>query len=524
MVKTERIKTEEMSTWHQTGPFKADLLYRAVQKGKDGFDLHNESVLEIQKVLAECQTDGKRFRAFGSLWSLNDIAFNNSRLHSNTNLDMRLQIEAGQVHPNSDVSQDNLVFAQCGATVNQISSYLEKHNKSLKVSGGSNGQTIAGAISTGVHGGAFNHQCISDYVKGLHLVIGPLPADRVYLERASEPVLGDEFAQLLNSRLIRDDDIFNAAIVGLGSFGFIAAVILEVEDIFSLKRYVREIEYDVAMDLLQNLDFENSKFRIDTELDGNNVPIRPYHFKTYINQYTKQSVAEVIYKIPYQPSNPPEFEIENQLHPDLFRLMQWALDKSEGKVIKLLAKLLQGSAMPNPKKETVPIIGTLGDIFHSVEFVQASFSWALGVDNKNLTRVMDTWLNVFKNFKVPGLSAIKLVRQSKATLGFTKFPITAVIHMDGLQWEPSGNLLPQKTVEQEIIKAFVNNNIEFTLHWGKNADWEFPGLIDKMYQTKSGEWVKQRNRLLSQEMAEMFSNGFIQRLSLAGFNRGFDIV
>ncbi|MCB2209115.1 MAG: FAD-binding protein [Bacteroidetes bacterium] len=524
MIKTERIKTNEFSTWHQTGPFKVDLLYRAVQIGNKDLEMHNESTAEIQKLLAECQSDGKRFRAFGSLWSLNDVAFNGGRLHSNTDLDMRLQIDPQLLHQDAVISHDNLVFAQCGATVNQLSAYLEKHNKSLKVSGGSNGQTIAGAISTGVHGGAFDYQCISDYVKGLHLVIGPKPTDLVYLERASESVLSDQFAQLLNSRIIRDDDIFNAAIVGLGSFGFIAAVILEVEDIFSLKRYVREIEYDVALDLMQNLDFSNSKFKIDKELDDNNVPIRPYHFKTYVNQYTKRSVAEVIYKIPYKKVNPPVFEIESQLHPDIFRLMQWALDKSEGKVIKLLTKLLQGSAMPNPKKEKKPVTGTLGDIFHSVDFIQPSFSWAIGVDNRQLIRAMDVFLNIFKTYKAPGLSAIKLVRQSKATLGFTKFPITAIIHMDGIQWEASGNLWPQKTVEEEIVKAFVNNNIEFTLHWGKNACWEYPGLIDTMYQFMDDEWVKQRSRLLTYEMAEMFSNDFLRRLNLAGYNRNIDIV
>lgn len=521
---TDRLNNQNISTWHQNGPFPVDLVYRARQRGQLGFDLHNQSVEEVQHIIRECLTEGKRFRAIGSLWSLNDIAINNSRLHWNTDLDMRLNITDDLLHNNCNIASDNLVFAQCGTTVNQLSGFLERKGKSLKVSGGSNGQTIAGAISTGVHGGAIDRQCISDYVRGLHLVIGPDAADRVYLERASSPVLNDVFAGKIDSRVIRDDDLFNAAVVGLGSFGFIAAVILEVEDIFSLRRYVRPIEYNDAIQLMHTLDFEHSNFIIQEEIDPQGKPIRPYHFKTYINQYTKQSVAEVIYRIPYEKTKRPEFTIDKDLHPDLLRVMHWAIDQSEGKVIKLLTRLLQGSAMPNPKKETKPKVGTLSDIFHSIEYVQPGFSWAFGVDQALLPQAMDVFLNVYKNYKVPGLSAIKLVRKSDSTIGFTKFPVTAVIHTDGVQWEATGNLHTQEYVQTELIKAFLSNGIEFTLHWGKNGDWAYPGLIDHMFQHKDDEWANQRSRLLRYEMAEMFSNDFIRRLGLANYNRGIPVI
>ena len=379
MVRIDKDIRNQLYTWHQTGPFPITTRWVVKQNGFKNLDLHNESVHEIQQLLLQCQEAGQRFRAYGSLWSLNDIAFNGSWVLNNTDMDMRLPISDGNMHSNSKLTHDNLVFAQCGTTVNQLTSYLEDRGKSLKVSGGSNGQTIVGATSTGVHGGAFDHQCTSDYIKGIHLIIGPEAEDRIYLERASEPVLNDTFAQSINSRIVRDDDIFNAAIVGLGSFGFIAALVLEVEDIYSLKRYVRSINYNDAIKLLETLDFESSNFKISEETDHQNRPIRPYHFKTYINQYTKDCVAEVIYKIPHQNTLYPEIEIGTQLHPDLFRLMRWALDKSDMQVTKLLTRLLQGSAMPNPKNNPEAVIGTLGDIFHAVDFQQPGFSWALGV-------------------------------------------------------------------------------------------------------------------------------------------------
>jgi hypothetical protein len=514
-------RRNELSTWHQTGPFPVTSRWVVRQQGARGFDLHNESVLKVQELLAQCAAAGQRFRALGSLWSFNDIAFNGGWVLNNTDMDMRLALNPGNMHPDSGVTHDNLVFVQCGSTVNQLTSYLEDQGKSLKVSGGSNGQTMAGVTSTGVHGGAFDRQCLSDYIRGLHLIIGPEPGDRVYLERGSDPVLNDAFAQLLNSRLVRDDDVFNSAIVGLGSFGFIAGIVMEVEDIYSLRRYVRSIKYDDAIFLSQTFDFENSDFRITEETDAGNKPVRPYHFKTYINQYTKDCVAEVLYKIPYQQTVYPEVEIATQMHPDMFRLIHWALEKSDMKVTKLLTRLIQGEAMPNPGNNTVPLTGTLGDIFRAASFQQPGFSWALGVDQSQLTKAMQTWLGIFKVHKAPGLSAIKLVRQTKATLGFHKFPVTAVIHMDGLQWKPAGD---QLLVQKEIIKAFVRDGIDFTLHWGKNAAWDYPSLIDIMYPAKKDEWIKQRSRLLRSEMAHMFSNDFLNRLSLDTYVDGLHPV
>ncbi|MFH1120612.1 MAG: FAD-binding protein [Bacteroidota bacterium] len=521
MVTITEDRRNELSTWHQTGPYPVTSRWVLRQQGPEGFTLHNESVLKVQELLAQCNKRGQRFRAYGSLWSLNDIAFNGGWVLNNTDMDMRLALTPGNMHSESALTHDNLVFVQCGTTVNQLTSYLEGRGKSLKVSGGSNGQTIAGATSTGVHGGAFDRQCLSDYIAGMHLIIGDAPGDRIYLERASEPVLNDEFAQMLGSRIVCDDDVFNAAIVGLGSFGFIAAIVMEVEDIFSLRRYVRSIKYNDAILLSQTLDFENSDFKITGEVDAHNKPIRPFHFKTYINQFTKDCVAEIIYKIPYQNTVYPEAEISSQLHPDLFRLMRWALEKSEMKVTNLLTRLIQGTAMPNPGKNTTPLVGTLGDIFRSVSYQQPGFSWALGVNQSQLDRAIETWLGIFKHHKAPGLSAIKLVRKTNATLGFHKFPVTAVIHMDGVQWLPTGD---QLRVQQEILKAFIRDGIDFTLHWGKNAAWDYPSLMEFMYPTEKDEWIKQRSRLLRPEMAAMFSNDFLKRLGLDAYVNDLEAI
>jgi hypothetical protein len=58
---------------------------------------------------------------------------------------------------------------------------------------------------------------MQEMVFGLHLVTGP--NRHVYLERKSYPVMGPDFPESIGAEFIRDDVLFNAALVGLGSFG-----------------------------------------------------------------------------------------------------------------------------------------------------------------------------------------------------------------------------------------------------------------------------------------------------------------
>ena len=63
----------------------------------------------------------------------------------------------------------------------------------------------------------------------------------------------------------------------------------------------------------------------------------------------------------------------------------------------------------------------------------------------------------------------------------------------------------------EVLKA---NNIPFTIHWGKNNDWKFPGLVRHMYSDSAITWKTQRQKLLSPDMQVLFSNAFLKTVGL----------
>ena len=67
---------------------------------------------------------------------------------------------------------------------------------------------------------------------------------------------------------------------------------------------------------------------------------------------------------------------------------------------------------------------------------------------------------------------------------------------------------------RRMIEVLKENDIPFTIHWGKNSDWELPGLLKHMFNGNSEKWIEQRKKLLSTEMQDMFSNKFITTIGL----------
>jgi len=112
---------------------------------------------------------------------------------------------------------------------------------------------------------------------------------------------------------------------------------------------------------------------------------------------------------------------------------------------------------------------------------------------------------------------LRFVKASKATLAFTKFPMTCILEMDGVLWESNGNMISFEDFQKKLLEAFIQAGIRFTIHWGKNAAWSFPGLLDYMYGNADDTWKDYRSALLSKQMADLFSNDFLNRVNLSDY-------
>jgi len=521
MATTTVFDKTEWDTLHKNGPFPLKKLYITRLEGKANMpstiDRYNDVALEIQRLLKESRDKNEGFRAYGSRWSMSSIAHQKDSVHQNSLMNLDINIFPEDIHPQSAFEAENLYFFECGNTIKEISQKLEEHGKSLKTSGASNGQTIVGCISTGVHGSALDVGSVQDYVVGLNLIIGPNPEDNVYLERHTKPGLTESFAKKINSKVIRNDNLFNAALVGLGSFGFVHGVLLEAENLFLLKRYVRKIDKKIALDLAKTMDFKNSTFKIEGEVDGEGKPLRPYHYKVFMNPYNNESeyVVEVMYKKPYKTPYPDPFtKIQKSIYRDLIYLFI-KISETFPKSIPWFIKQLKTTILPAVNEET---IGTLYETFWDAAYQGPAFACSIGVDSKDSVKAFEVLSAMTKNEgPIPGIFAMRFVKQSDATLAFTKFPITCMLEIDGVLWKKSKNLMSLEEYCRRIIEVLQQNNIPFTLHWGKNSDWGFSGLAEHMYGENIKTWKEYRSSLLSREMAKVFSNDFLDILKLSDF-------
>ena len=262
----------------------------------------------------------------------------------------------------------------------------------------------------------------------------------MYLERHTEPALNDNFAEKLCKRIIRNNRLFNAALVSLGAFGFIHGVVIEAEPRYLLIRYVKKIDKSVELQLADTLDFKNAAFKILEETDAQGFGNMPYHYKVFINPYNKDAeyVIEVMYKKPYVSHYDDPFPIIKQ---SLYRNLIYLFTKMAEnfpKSVPWLVNQLKKSILPKVDEE---LIGTLPEIFWDAAYQGPAFACSVGVDHKDASKTLNLLADLTTSEgPIPGIFAMRFVKQSKATLAFTKLPVTCMIEIEGSYGPRPGTL------------------------------------------------------------------------------------
>ena len=214
-----------------------DLYELANDNSLSPVDAYNDTTRGIQGIIQEAIDKKVPLRALGAAWSWTKIATAEDGLMLDTKpLNMIFDISKNSVVPGYTGDTSRLFMAQCGNGVWVLSRFLKNRHLSLKTSGASNGQTIAGVTATGAHGSAFDVGAVQDFVVGMHIIVSP--TRHIWLERKSAPVVSASFITSLQTELVQDDDLFYSALVSFGSFGFIHGVMIEAEDIFLLEAYM----------------------------------------------------------------------------------------------------------------------------------------------------------------------------------------------------------------------------------------------------------------------------------------------
>ena len=465
----------------------------------DALDSYNDATVGLQNILKEAVNNNTALRLLGAGWSWTKIATVHDGIMIDTKqLNTTLDISAKSIVPAYKGDVKKLLFAQCGNGVWELSKQLREKNLSLKTTGASNGQTIVGAMSTGAHGSSLDVGAVQDYVLGMHIIVGP--NRHVWLERKSAPVVSASFINALQTEIIKDDDLFNAALVSFGSFGIIHGVLIETDDLFLLETYLRRMPYDAKLKkLMSTLDFNKSALPNGSE--------RPFHFSVTINPYDLKNgaIVQSFYKRPYQENYKRASPNAAGIGPgdDAPCFIGMLTNAVPALVPLIVNKLIGGAFKPFEKK-----IGTLGEIFNNTTLHGKLLSAAIGLPLDQVTRVTDILLEINKtNGPFAGVFAYRFIKKTKATLGFTKFDFTCILELDGAFSDTTKNFYHALWTRLDLEK------IPFTSHWGKMNELDIDRLT-RMYGPNINAWIAARNKLLDPASMKVFTNPILQQWGL----------
>jgi hypothetical protein len=471
-------------------------------------DAYNDVTDEMKGLIAKAVANGKSLRAHGSAWSLSKCGVTDHELVNTAALTIGLRPGPTHLDPAYPAANlDKLRFLECGVSIASINEYLYGEKLSLKASGSNSGQSIAGVVSTGTHGSAFKFGACQDFVVGLHLVLGP--TKHVYLQSSSNPVVNQSFTDKFGATLVSDDDLFYSALVSFGSFGIIHGLMVETRDRFLLRSIRRFEPLNAGLwDAIGSLDFSNI-----------NLP-RPedklYHFEVFFNPNAGTPPNEAIVMLMF------EEDWDDNYTPPVWNAGTGGLSASGldvmGQLVTSLppsiAGLITGSLNDEVRRKFAPYekVGAIRDLFRGEVTRGKTLASGVGMDLSDAEQGLRIAFETYKNFGpvLPLLLSVRYVKGTKATLGFTRFPVTCVLELDAV------NVPETRKYVKEVWKNLEAAGINFTLHWGKfNTHLTGPRVARMYGQANVDKWKASRAALMeSADVSRVFDNGFTRGAGL----------
>jgi len=487
-------------------------------------------MLAIQRIIRDAEERDIPVRALGAGWSLSRAAATTGCLVNTKPLNV---IEVGirpehceqaflSAHGNHGPKQpaDFLVFAQCGATIAELNQELEPRGLALTTSGASNGQTVAGAISTGTHGAAWKFGAIHDSVMGFHLISEG--GQSHWIEPASRPVMTKSFCDILGAQLVRDDRLFHAALVSFGSFGIIHAVVLRAEPLYLLEQHLVPRHYEDVVAAIPDLEHIETKLQL-VNVFGKVPDTPPYHFELVLNPFAfeirRGRVVEMdgamgaYIRYMYKHA-PPDLKKDSPTQNLIGFKRKTTSTSNEGFTIlqrmdglaplfertalsAIIGKLIiEGFLLPDDPDTHLGTVLTPGGTFAATGLAGRGLSCELGIAGNDVLKALDIILREFLAFPLGCMPSFRFVGGSSAFLAPTFFrPYTCMM-------EFPASLSPRTLHAYHRIWAALNkNNVVFSFHWGQCQHWgSTPSAarqrLENVYGQRALDWLEARNKFL----------------------------
>jgi FAD/FMN-containing dehydrogenase len=492
-------------------------LYEVGNQGADPREWWG-AVHNLRYVIEQAQLHGRRVRPAGATWSMSPLVPTEDYVVDMRRLDSMLA-PPGPEEVLPGVEASRLAHVQSGAPVGLVNARLRAAGRALRVFGALQGQSLFGAMCTGTHASVLGRGAMGDYARALHLITEG--GRSLWLERASNhrvhvsweagtqgPVTLPSFAERLGAELVRNDELFDAALVGLGSFGLVHSVLVEVDMLRDFRMYRQRQELDGALrHALRTLDFTG------LALPGGGA--RPYHFEVAILPHAAQpgrrgAYVTTLYASPSEARGP-------------------AMSPPVDALARVIAGLFQHAERLTPRVAReifeeqctdVEACGSIGELFAppsaSVAARFRPIGSEVGVPLADAERALDAILQVVEEhwrgepaYCFPGFIVLRYVWPTHALLGFNRFAPTCTLGMPAL-----GDVPGTESFYARVWQELARQGISYTLHWGQLGSFDSASLRH-MYGANVERWRAARRELLSPQGRRLFSNHFLEQAGLA---------
>lgn len=285
------------TNYHGTGTCEAATRFALrsgdAERGRDEIAIAAKSV---QGWLIEAAAAQRRVRPLGAGWSPSNVNIASQcwLLHTRR-FNRCFRINAADVHPRIDAG--GLMLIEAGALVDEVSDKLEAQGRSLWTSGAGNGQTFAGAAATGTHGSMIASGGIQDHIRAVQIVT---PAGIHWIEPAAG-LMTDAFVSATGAVPLRDDDVFAAAQLPVGSLGIITALVVDSVPKFLVRpiQNLRKVDR-AALGWLAAGDFQrfSAAYAIDQAPDFVQMIVNPY------KPFKRPAMLRFLYREPWRDDYP----------------------------------------------------------------------------------------------------------------------------------------------------------------------------------------------------------------------------
>ncbi len=455
MARAIRCGAQDWSNYHGTAACHlADRIVFWNDATVSGRDTLRAATEAVQAVLVEARTKGVAVRAVGSAWSPAPIALvPEGWLLDMPRLNRTFRLSAADV--TGGVDPATLILTQGGALVDEINDRVE-HDllRSLRTTGASNGQTIAGACATGTHGSVIGAGGIQDHVRAVQIVT---PTDIWWVE-PSAGLLTDDFIAACGAKPLRDDDTFEAARVAVGSLGIVIAVVLEtvprfLVEVFQAKRIVSKAEIDLLA---------AGEFRAFAKQCGRDE--EPYFVQVIVNPYNPASgngLVKLMFRRDWRPDYPrPGFAPLGASY-DTLSLLGDLIDRFPFLRGWLLQRVMELAYPDAPPPGTPLPIGTWGEMTETHTPLGSLFNGSVTVARADLPSAFETVVKAYASGGGGNSMTLRFMDRARGLLAPARFAHNAVIDFDGVRSAAAIDSYAR------VVAALDESGIAFGRHWAK---------------------------------------------------------